>query len=50
MFEPDAILAAIMIAAGLLTSATIVLSRIVPDEYDRRVPARTRVDPRRPRK
>jgi hypothetical protein len=47
MFDPDTTLTAIAIALAVLTSATIVLSRIIPDEYDRRVVVRQQIDPRR---
>jgi hypothetical protein len=47
MFDPNSMLAALAVAVAVLTSATIVLSRVIPDEYDRRAPVRRRIDQRR---
>ena len=49
MFDPDATLAALTIALAALALATIVLSRVIPDEYDRRA-VRQRIDGRQQRK
>ncbi len=47
MFDPNTMFAALAVAVAVLTSATIVLSRVIPDEYDRRAPARRRINQRR---
>jgi hypothetical protein len=46
MIDLNTLLAAVAVSVAVLTSATLVLSRIIPDEYDRRVPVRSRIDPR----
>ena len=43
MFDPQAMLASLIVATVVLTSVTLVLSRIIPDEYDRRAPVRRRI-------
>ncbi len=48
MFDPNSTLAALAVAILILTSATLVLSRIIPDEYDRAVPVRRRIGNARP--
>ncbi len=50
MFDPDATFAALTIALAALALASIVLSRVIPDEYDRRAPVRQRIDGRQQRK
>jgi len=50
MFDPNATLATLAVAIVVLTSATLVLSRIIPDEYDRAVPVRRRIGTTRPRR
>jgi hypothetical protein len=47
MFDPHAMLAFLAVATIVLTSVTLVLSRIIPDEYDQRAPVRRRIDPAR---
>ena len=49
MFDSDPTLAVLAIALVVLTLASIVLSRIIPDEYDHRAPVRVRIDGRRDR-
>jgi hypothetical protein len=44
MFDPQYTLASLALAITVLMSVTLVLSRIIPDEYDRRAPVRRRVD------
>jgi len=48
MFDPNSTLATLVVGIFVLASATLVLSRIIPDEYDRRVPVRRRIAPTRP--
>ena len=45
MSDPNSMLATLAVAVVVVSSATLVLSRIIPDEYDRRVLVRRRVDP-----
>ena len=40
MTDPNSMLATLAIAIAVFASATLVLSRIIPDEYDRRAPVR----------
>jgi hypothetical protein len=47
MFDPNTMFAALAVAVAMLASATIVLSKVIPDEYDRRAPVKRRVDQRR---
>ncbi|HEX4183354.1 MAG TPA: hypothetical protein VHY34_08850 [Caulobacteraceae bacterium] len=42
MFDANTLLATLGVAIITLASLTLVLSRIIPDEYDRRVPVRPR--------
>ena len=44
MFDPHAMLASLVVATIVLTSVTLVLSRLIPDEYDRHAPVRRRID------
>jgi len=48
MFDPNSTLATLAVAIAVLASVTLLLSRIIPDEYDRRVPVRRRIDTARP--
>jgi hypothetical protein len=43
MSDPNTMLATLAVAAFVLASVTLVLSRIIPDEYDRRA-VRRRID------
>jgi hypothetical protein len=45
MSDPQALLTSLVVTATVLASVTLVLSRIIPDEYDRRAPVRRRIDP-----
>jgi hypothetical protein len=49
MSDPNAVLATLAAAAAVLASVSLVLSRLIPDEYDRRVPVRAQGVRRRPR-
>ena len=50
MFDTYSMLAMLLAASTVLASLSLVLSRIIPDEYDNRVLARRRIEPdRRPR-
>jgi len=50
MFDPNLTLATLAVAIAALASMTLILSRIIPDEYDRRAPVRLRTaNPRPPR-
>jgi len=42
MSDPNSLLATLAIAIVVFTCATVVLSRIIPDDYDRRAPVRRR--------
>jgi hypothetical protein len=48
MMEPETMFATVAIAAIVLASVTLVLSRIIPDDYDNRVPVRRRIEPAKP--
>lgn len=48
MFDPSSTLATLAVAVFVLASVTLVLSRIIPDEYDRAVPVRRRIATTRP--
>jgi hypothetical protein len=49
MFDPNSMLETLAVAVIVLTSVTLVLSRIIPDEYDRPTPIRRRIDSGRSR-
>lgn len=40
MFDPNSMLATLAVAVAVFASLTLVLSRIIPDHYDRRAPVR----------
>lgn len=44
MVDPPALLATLVIAIAVLASVTLVLSRIIPDEYDRRATVRRQIE------
>jgi hypothetical protein len=44
MLDPNTALATLGVAIIILGSLTLVLSRIIPDEYDRRAPVRPRIE------
>ena len=50
MFDPHMLFTALVTCAAVLTAATIALSRVIPDRYDRRVAIRKRSEPPRRRK
>jgi len=50
MSDPNSMLATLVVATSVLASVTLVLSRIIPDEYDRRAPVRRRISAERPRR
>jgi hypothetical protein len=50
MSDPNAVLATLAAAAIVLASVSLVLSRLIPDEYDRRVAVRVRGDRRQVRR
>jgi hypothetical protein len=50
MFDTYSLLATLLAVSAALAALSLVLSRIIPDDYDNRVPARRRIEPdRRPR-
>ncbi len=49
MFDANTALATLGVAVIALASLTLVLSRIIPDEYDRRASIRNRIESRRGR-
>jgi hypothetical protein len=49
MFDPNSVLATLAIAIVVFASASLVLSRIIPDDYDQRAPARRAAHPTRRR-
>jgi hypothetical protein len=49
MFDTNTVLATLGLAVIALSSLTLVLSRIIPDEYDQRASIRNRVESRRGR-
>jgi Mg2+/Co2+ transporter CorB len=50
MLDTQSMLATLAIATAVLTAVTVVLSRIIPDEYDGLQPARRRIEPREMRR
>ncbi len=48
MFDTYSMLATLVVASAILASVSLLLSRIIPDEYDGRVPVRRRIESRRP--
>jgi len=48
MFDSYSMLTTMVVAALVLASVSLVLSRIIPDEYDNRALARSRIEPGRP--
>jgi hypothetical protein len=46
MFDPHSVIATLVVATFVLASVSLVLSRIIPDEYDRGAPVRQRVHAR----
>ena len=42
MLDAHSMLASLAVAIAVLMSVTLVLSRVIPDEYDRRAPAKRR--------
>ena len=48
MIDTYSMLATLVVASAVLASVLLVLSRIIPDEYDNRAPVRRRIEPARP--
>ena len=46
MLDTQSMLATLALATVVLTAVTVVLSRIIPDEYDGLKPARRRIETR----
>jgi len=45
MADPNTLLATLAVAIVVFATLSLVLSRIIPDEYDQRAPARRRITP-----
>ena len=50
MFDTYSMLATLVAASAVLASVAVLLSKIIPDEYDNPAPARRRIESRRPRR
>ena len=44
MYDTQSMIAALAVATLVLTAVTVVLSRIIPDEYDGLKPVRRRIE------
>ena len=45
MFDPNSMLTTLSVAVAAFASLTLVMSRIIPDDYDRRAPVRRTITP-----